>query len=111
MQTRRWVNRYQTQTLYLGTVLLYIEGVFNIARGTFFALIGAGMLLAGYGIANDKKIAWKLGVGASFLSILMRLTSQDVGFTYIIFSLVFPVALLALLLHPLSREYQKIWFN
>ena len=48
-----------------------MEGVFNIARGTFFALIGVGMLFAGYGIANDKKVAWKLGVGASFLSILM----------------------------------------
>ena len=71
-------------------MLLYIEGVFNVARGTFFALLGAGMLLAGYGIANDKKVAWKLGVGTSFLSILMRLISQDVGFTYVIFSLVFP---------------------
>ena len=110
MQTRRWVNRYQTQTLVLGNVLLYMEGVFNIARGTFFALIGAGMLLAGYGIANDKKVAWKLGVGTSFLSILMRLTAQNIGFN-VIFSLVFPIALLTLLIHPQSREYQKIWLN
>mgnify|MGYP001049638479 CR=1 FL=1 len=110
MQTRRWINRHQTQTLVLGNVLLYMEGVFNIARGTFFALIGVGMIIAGYGIANDKKVAWKLGVTTSLLSTVMRLASQSIGFN-VIFSLVFPVALLALLVHPVSRDYQKIWFN
>ncbi len=110
MKTRRWVNRHQTQTLVLGNVLLYMEGVFNIARGTVLALIGAGMLLAGYGIANDKKIAWKFGVLTAFLSVVMRLTYQNIGFD-VIFSLVFPIALLTLLIHPRSREYQKIWFS
>ena len=110
MQTRRWINRYQTQPLDLGNTLLYIEGVFNIARGRVFALIGIAMLLAGYGIANDKKIAWRLGVAASILSVAMRLTYHSPGIETI-FSLVFPIALLTLLLHPLSRDYQKIWFN
>ena len=110
MQTRRWINRYQTQTLVLGNTLLYIEGVFNIGRGRVFALIGIAMLLAGYGIANDKKIAWQLGVAASILSVAMRLTYHSAGIETI-FSLVFPIALLTLLLHPLSRDYQKIWFN
>ena len=110
MQTRRWINRYQTQTLVLGNTLLYIECVFNIARGRVFALIGIAMLLAGYGIANDKKIAWRLGVAASILSVAMRLTYHSAGIETI-FSLVFPIALLTLLLHPLSRDYQKIWFN
>ena len=68
------------------------------------------MLLAGYGIANDKKIAWRLGVAASILSVAMRLTYHSPGIETI-FSLVFPIALLTLLLHPLSRDYQKIWFN
>ena len=68
------------------------------------------MLLAGYGIANDKKIAWRLGVAASILSVAMRLTYHSAGIETI-FSLVFPIALLTLLLHPLSRDYQKIWFN
>ena len=76
MLTRRWINRYQTQTLVLGNTLLYIEGVFNIGRGRVFALIGIAMLLAGYGIANDKKIAWRFGVAASILSVAMRLTSN-----------------------------------
>jgi len=68
------------------------------------------MLLAGYRIANDKKMAWRLGVAASIFSVAMRLTSQGNGIE-IIFSLVFPIALLTLLLHPLSRDYQKIWFS
>ena len=110
MQSRRWINRYQTQTLVLGNVLLYMEGVFNLARGSFFALIGVAMLLAGYGIANDKKVAWKLAVASSVASVLLRLSAQSGGLE-MLFSLIFPVALLALLIHPLSREYQKIWFN
>ena len=110
MQSRRWINRYQTQTLVLGNVLLYMEGVFNLSRGSFFALIGVAMLLAGYGIANDKKVAWKLAVASSVASVLLRLSAQAGGLE-ILFSLIFPVALLALLIHPLSREYQKIWFN
>ena len=110
MQTRRWINRYQPPTLVLGKTLLYIDGVFNIGRGRVFALIGIAMLLAGYGIANDKKIAWRLGVAASILSVAMRLTYHSAGIETI-FSLVFPIALLTLLLHPLSRDYQKIWFN
>jgi len=110
LHTRRWLNRYQAQTLVLGNVLLYMEGVFNLVRGPLFVLIGFAMLLAGYGIANDKRIAWRLGVAASFLSVVMRVADANIGFE-VFFSLVFPVALLTLLVHPHSRDYQKIWFS
>ena len=33
MPSRRWVNRHQPQTLVLATVLLYMEGLFNLDDG------------------------------------------------------------------------------
>jgi len=59
MQERRWINRYQPQTLVTGTMLLYIEGVFNMVRSNqLLLLVGLLMFPAGYLIANDKKIGW-----------------------------------------------------
>jgi len=108
MQERRWINRYQPQTLVTGTMLLYIEGVFNMIRNNqLLLLVGLLMFPAGYLIANDKKIGWKLGVIASIAAIIIRI----VGYGNFLFSLIFPVVLAALLLHATSREYQKIWFK
>ena len=108
MQERGWINRYQPQTLVTGTMLLYIEGVFNMIRNNqLLLLVGLLMFPAGYLIANDKKIGWKLGVIASIAAIIIRI----VGYGNFLFSLIFPVVLAALLLPPTSREYQKIWFK
>ena len=109
MKERRWLNRYQVQTLVLANVLLYMEGVFNLVRGPVFVCLGCGMLLGGYAVANDRSWGWKLAVATSFLSALFKATLQSFGMG-LIFSLIFPVALCILLIHPLSRQYQKIWF-
>jgi|TARA_B100000959_G_scaffold255192_1_gene287389 uncharacterized membrane protein (UPF0136 family) len=94
-------------------MLLYIEGLFNLVRGTELMFIGLAMFPAAYAIANDKRWGWRLGVGAAALAVLLRLTSiVSHGFTPIVLLiLVFPVALLALLVHPISREYQRVWFS
>ncbi|MBV13783.1 MAG: hypothetical protein CL505_01735 [Actinobacteria bacterium] len=94
-------------------MLLYIEGLFNLVRGTELMFIGLAMFPAAYAIANDKRWGWRLGGGAAALAVLLRLTSiVSHGFTPIVLLiLVFPVALLALLVHPISREYQRVWFS
>ena len=94
-------------------MLLYIEGLFNLVRGTELMFIGLVMFPAAYAIANDRRWGWRLGVGAAALAVLLRLTSiVSHGFTPIVLLiLVFPVALLALLVHPISREYQRVWFS
>jgi len=113
MEPRRWLNRCQPQTLVTGTVLLYIEGLFNLVRGTELMLIGLAMFPAAYAIANDKRWGWRLGVGAAALAVALRLVSvASFGFSpRVLLILVFPVALLALLVHPISREYQRVWFS
>ena len=112
MPSRRWVNRHQPQTLVLATVLLYMEGLFNLARGAGLLLVGMGMAAAGFGIANDRRWGWWLGVTMAGLSVVARLTwfSYGSSMTFLL-SLVFPVALFALLVHPHSRGHQRIWFE
>ena len=112
MPSRRWVNRHQPQTLVLATVLLYMEGLFNLARGGGWLLVGLGMAAAGFGIANDRRWGWWLGVTMAGLSVVARLTWFGYGSsTTCLLSLVFPVALFALLVHPHSRGHQRIWFE
>ena len=112
MPSRRGVNRHQPQTLVLATVLLYMEGLFNLARGAGLLLVGMGMAAAGFGIANDRRWGWWLGVTMAGLSVVARLTWFGYGssMTFLL-SLVFPVALFALLVHPHSRGHQRIWFE
>lgn len=112
MSSRQWVNRHQPQTLVLATVLLYIEGLFNLARGTSLLVVGLGMVAAGFGIANDRRWGWLLGLATAGLSVMARLTWIGLGLNMrFLVALVFPVALFALLIHSHSRNHQRIWFK
>ncbi len=123
MQSRVWVNRNQPQTLYIAQLLLYFRGgyllVFGLLLGSFLtvsSLIEAvGFVMAAFGIANERRWGYILGVVASSLALvasvlrvledfadLSRTFSQLIG-------LLFDVALVALLLHPMSRSYLQYW--
>ena len=121
MEPRVWVNRHQPQTLYIAQLLMYFQG----GLGLLFALIGArgltvyslvitaGKLTAAYGIANEMRWAYKLGVVIAALPILVLLllaVTNDVGWLWADpIALLFDIALLALLLHAQSRSYQQYW--
>jgi uncharacterized membrane-anchored protein YitT (DUF2179 family) len=110
MSTNRWLDRTQPQTLYIAVILLYFNAVFYLLVGAFGLglVIIAGSVGGGFGIANEKKWGYALGIAMAILPLLLILNgtlSTD------LISLMFDVALLALLLHPQSREYQRIWFK
>jgi hypothetical protein len=125
METRRWTNPSQPQTLYMATFLLYIEAVLQVIFGSLVSLLGpifviayvVGGVAGGLGIANERKWGYYVGVGAAvvgLLPIVVIVATQGVGAIFslaLIFNALFPVALFALLVHPMSREYQKIWFH
>lgn len=101
MQTRRWVNQSQPQTLVIATFLLYFNVVFVLLdRGSYS--IGIGPAIAGinsvaqldraqnienfaqlfiavggagaaYLIANEKKIGYYLGVAVAALPLIAKL--------------------------------------
>jgi hypothetical protein len=115
MQTRRWLNPTQPQTLQIAVFLLYINAAFLVLYGAIYTglglLIGAAYVAGGYGIANERKWGYGLGVGVSVLPFVIRLIARSPLVGGDILNFMFEVALVALLLHPQSRDYQRIWFK
>ena len=109
----RWIDRTQPQTLMMATVIMYINAVFGLLDGQVFAVpIGTilvlGQAAAGLGVANEKKWGYWLGVVLVALFIVFMV----INFSFVvILNLLFYGALLALLLHPQSREYRRTWFR
>jgi len=115
----RWVNQSQPQTLYGATILCYIDAVFGVLFGviTTSPLLGLltiiGLGAGGFGIANEKKWGYAVAVAASIvqLAMLLLIFRFDVlGFPTIM-TLLFDALLVGLLVHPMSRDYQRIWFR
>ena len=143
IDTRKWFDRTQPQTLQIATFLLYFNAFFALLalfeerdylgylreRFGIGILIGLGVVaanvLGGFLMANERKLGYKLALVAAFAPFVLRfwaysdienrlggsvsiwdkLTGNDtIGF-------IFEVALCALLLHPQSRNHQRIWFK
>jgi hypothetical protein len=121
VETRRWTNPSLPQTLQIGVILLYVDAFFLLLNGVAFSPIGLALLVGsvagGYGIANERRWGYRLGVavaGLGVLSLLALLVADGLDALFdIVFlvNLVFPVALFVALVHPQSREYQRIWFS
>ena len=121
MESRRWVNPSQPQTLYIATILLYMSAVFGLLFGALFSILGlliaVGEVAGAYGIANERRWGYLLAVAVAALGLVpFILYAAGEGIAElldpaILISMVFPVALFALLIHPQSREYQKVWFS
>ena len=100
--------------------LLYANAVLGLILGNVLILWGTTVWLAGlvafgaggFGIANEKRWGYNVALAAAGAEALtlVRLVFGDHASGFMI-SLMFAVALVALLLHPNSREYQKIWFS
>jgi hypothetical protein len=107
METRRWTNPSQPQTLQIAVLLLYINAVFGLLFGVLGTAFGVVLIVggigAGFGIANERRWGYVLGVVVAALNVLLNLGT--------VVGLMFAVALVALLLHPQSRDYQRIWFR
>jgi hypothetical protein len=115
METRRWTNPSQPQTMQIAVFLLYINAVFGFLQGALGSPWGilyvAGGVAGGFGIANERRWGYALGLIVAFLPLAFRLSHGGglIGFDLIGF--LFEIALIALLLHPQSRDYQRIWFS
>ena len=140
METQRWINRSQPQTLQIAVFLLYFGAVFSLLFGDhrdwyliaadqvvsspetartlsrvfWFAAIVAAVV-GGFGIANEKKWGYYAALGAAIAPLAARvialLFEQISPFESEVISLMFDIALVALLVHPQSRDYQRIWFK
>ena len=118
METRRWINQSQPQTLVIATFLLYFNAAillfnmlsFRSVDGLFVAIV-AGSVGAGYGIANERKWGYYLGVVMALVPFILRLLYGGGLIGGDMINFLFEVALVALLVHPQSRDYERIWFK
>lgn len=131
MHPRVWVNPRQPQTLYIAQLLLYFQGgirlLFWMLTGlgvgwlfesrtlaaAYLLLDSAGKLAAAFGIANERRWGYRLGVVAAAAPLALRVTGAFIHRLGLLLSdpisLMFDIALLALLLHSHSRSYQQYW--
>jgi hypothetical protein len=115
----KWVNQYQPQTLYMATILCYIDAVSSLIFGFVATSFLAGLIIivalgaGGVGIANEKKWGYAVAVIGAVLQVVMLFAvfGLSVFTSLAIISLMFDGVLVALLVHPMSREYQRIWFK
>jgi hypothetical protein len=114
----RWINPQQPQTLYMAVMLCYIDAVFGVLSigvyGPLMILVIGGLSAGGFGIANEKKFGYAVAVAAAVGQVLLlfnRFGTDALTSPSPLVSLLFDGALVALLLHPMSRDYQRIWFK
>ncbi|MDQ1355652.1 MAG: hypothetical protein QOJ52_260 [Acidimicrobiaceae bacterium] len=115
MPANRWIDTTQPQTLMIAVILLYMNAAFGLLAGgltnPILLAISVGEVAAGYGIANEKKWGYGLGITMAVLPFVLRLVLVHNPLATNLVTLMFEIALVALLLHPQSREYQRIWFK
>ena len=118
MVRHKWFDSTQPQTLQISVILLYINAVFGILSS--FAAGGVGLLLlpiilegfAAYGIANERRFAYFAAIVLSgVFAVLAVALFVYLGGLSLLLNVVFSVALFVALVHPMSREYQRIWFK
>ncbi|MEZ5216705.1 MAG: hypothetical protein R2715_08980 [Ilumatobacteraceae bacterium] len=138
LDTRRWFDRSQPQTLQIATFLLYFNGAFAVidflgqsgleiglaravkgAVGLLVGLIVIGAHIGGpFLMANERKVGYYLSLVAAFSPFAIRLWVLSGFYSAFdrftggnLINFVFEAALVALLLHPQSRDHQRIWFH
>lgn len=105
-------------------VLAVLTGGMGSALGSLLLLVSLGANVFGaFGIANEMKRGYQVAILASFLPFIIRVLdvlvsgasiTRNLGFILLpggVISAIFVYALVALLLHTQSREYQKVWFS
>jgi hypothetical protein len=115
---RRWLNNTQPQTLQIAVVLLYLNAAFSLLTALFGGLsflsvvVIAAEVAGGYGVANERKWGYGVAVAAAVIPLVLLVKlAGGLVFGGLLLSFMLQIALIALLLHPHSRAYQRIWFK
>ncbi len=125
MKNTRWLDRSQPQTLYIAVIVSYIDVIFtvlNMFSGTqglpfvfvlFIFIVPLLQGVAAFGIANHNLKMWFLAVGLSLLNfvLIFYIYAIYAFFAVDILGLIVDIAMVILLIHPMSRTYVKIWFR
>ena len=106
----------QPQTLQAAVLLSYLDAalgiLFFVIYGALPSLLLVALGVAAYTIANERKWGYRLGVVVACIYVLEQLAMLFVGSGFSGFlNLVFAAVLVVLLVHPVSRAYQRTFFH
>ena len=122
MRQYRWTNPALPQTLQIAVLLLYISAFFGVLRGlvsighplgVLLLVIGLVAFAGAAGIVRERKVGYWLAVLYAVLDALGEVLGMVLGeFSgWDMIGVVLAIALFALVLHPMSRGYYRIWFR
>jgi len=116
MTQMRWYPQHQPQTLQIAVALLYwnaflglLLGVMEGGIGRLFLVLLVAEIAGAVGVSNERKWGYVVALIAAVLPLVL-LIADNVAAGGLL-NLIFEIALVALLLHPMSRNYYKIWFR
>jgi hypothetical protein len=117
------VNPAMPNALVWAQLALYLGAVYAVARGLaeghfpgWELVLGCWMLLGAYGIANEARWGWRLGLVAGAASIvpaldqLVRSPAVALHPDFLVL-LAVPVVIVCCLGEPSARDYQRAWFR
>jgi hypothetical protein len=115
-EDRRWFDGSQPQTLQGAVMLCYLTAVFGLIAlvlGSYPAaeIVPLALGVAGFGVANEKRWGYRLGVVLATLDVAIAVWVLYLGGFSFLLTLLFAVVLLGLFLHSQSRQYERIWFR
>ena len=113
---RKWMDKTQPQTLQAAVLFSYINAglavlyLFAVGLGPWVVLLLLGG--AALGIANERRWAYWGAIILSGLYLLGQVVYFVTGGGFSgLLNLLFAGVLFALLVHPQSRQYVRIWFH
>ena len=116
MTEHKWIDRSQPQTLQSAVLLSYVIAASAVVGWAIFQappwfLMMLVLPVPAYFVANEKKAGYATGIALSFLLLFVQIYWLFNHYPGVVISMIFTVALIALYLHPHSRDYEKIWFR
>jgi uncharacterized membrane protein HdeD (DUF308 family) len=117
----RWTNPSLPQTLQIAVIFLYISAFFAILNGLIAITnaLGALTLVAGLiavaaarGLVRERKVGYWTAVIITLIDVAAALLALTGGVSALrAINLLVALAVVGLLLHPMSRAYCRIWFR
>ena len=120
MSRIRWTNPSLPQTLQIAVLFLYISAFFAIlgglinitSTGGIVVIGGLLALAAARGMVRERKYGYRLALFYAVWDVVATILSISGGFSaWYLIGLLLAIALVGLLLHPISRQYYRTWFR
>lgn len=122
MESRRLLNDAQPRPLFLAQFALYVWAPFIVVQSVltgfsaYVLLLAPLALLIGWGLSNESRWAYWMGIvvsAVSLIPVLNDLVHQPGLLLHIDFlgRLAFPLVVIGLLTQPESRDYERVWYQ